>query len=218
MSNADETQRKSPRIFRGVQGDTDPARLPWSYRHGTALAITVTIVSAVVAAVLGTMAHRAGLRHNIPYGLVLALAIMGVSAWSARARTGEWGLAMHFITSLAVLMELTSFNGGRTYLMVGGTSLFPTWIGQQVSYLWLYGAAAVQIIIALLPRAAFVIEPREDSVGADDTDADDDIDTANAADDTNDTNEDVNAATTDRVADDAEGVAAGDARSEASRS
>lgn len=218
MSNADETQRKSPRIFRGVQGDTDPARLPWSYRHGTALAITVTIVSAVVAAVLGTMAHRAGLRHNIPYGLVLALAIMGVSAWSARARTGEWGLAMHFITSLAVLMELTSFNGGRTYLMVGGTSLFPTWIGQQVSYLWLYGAAAVQIVIALLPRAAFVIEPREDSVGADDTDADDDIDTANAADDTNDTNEDVNAATTDRVADDAEGVAAGDARSEASRS
>ena len=225
MSNADETQRKSPRIFRGAQGDTDPARLPWSYRHGTALAITVTIVSAVVAAVLGTMAHRAGLRHNIPYGLVLALAIMGVSAWSARARTGEWGLAMHFIMSLAVLMELTSFNGGRTYLMVGGTSLFSTWIGQQVSYLWLYGAAAVQIVIALLPRAAFVIEPREDSVGADDdadaADADDGIDAANAADsvnDTNDTNEDVNAATTDRVTDDAEGVAAGDARSEASRS
>ena len=219
MSNAEGTHRKSPRSFRGAQGDTDPARLPWSYRHGTALAITVTIVSAVVAAVLGTMAHRAGLRHNIPYGLVLALAIMGVSAWSARARTGEWGLAMHFITSLAVLMELTSFNGGRTYLMVGGTSLFPTWIGQQVSYLWLYGAAAVQIVIALLPRAAFVIEPREDSVGADDdTDADDDIDTANATDTANDANENVNAATTDRVADDAEGVADGDARSEASRS
>ena len=77
----------------------------------------------------------------------------------------------------------------------------------------------MQIVIALLPRAAFVIEPREDSVGADDdTDADDDIDTANDTDTANDANEDVNAATTDRVADDAEGVADGDARSEASRS
>lgn len=217
MSNADETQRKGPRIFRGAQGDTDSARLPWSYRHGTALAITVTIVSAVVAAVLGTMAHRAGLRHNIPYGLVLALAIMGMSAWSARARTGEWGLAMHFITSLAVLMELTSFNGGRTYLMVGGTSLFPTWIGQQISYLWLYGAVAVQIVIALLPRAVFVIEPREDSVGADDdADADDGIDVADAAgsaerDKTDDGTAAGAAVATGRVTD-------GDARSEASRS
>lgn len=155
------------RVFEGEQGDTDPQRLPWSYRHGTALAITITVASAVVAAVLGTMAHRAGLRHDIPYGLVIALAIMGISAWSARARTGEWGLAMHFLASLAVLMELTSFNGGRTYLMVGGTSLFPTWIGQNVSYLWLYGAAVVQMVIAMMPRKAFIIEPREDSADAD---------------------------------------------------
>ncbi|MDD6460863.1 MAG: hypothetical protein PUF51_00015 [Bifidobacteriaceae bacterium] len=172
--HADELQRQGPRIFRGEQGSTDPARLPWSYRHGTALAITVTIVSAVVAAVIGTMAHRAGLRHDVPYGLVLALAIMGISAWSARARTGIWGLMMHFFASLAVLIELTSFNGGRTYLMVGGTSLFPTWIGQNISYLWLYGAVFVQIVIALLPRKLFVIAPREDSVGAGDDEADDD--------------------------------------------
>lgn len=171
------TALRAPRVFEGEQGDTDAQRLPWSYRHGIVLALVVTVLSAVITAFVGTLLHRLGLRHDFPIGLILALVLIGLSAWSARARSGTWGLVVHFMVSMGVLMHLAGSNSGRAYLMPVGTSLFPTWIGQNVSYVWLLGAVIVQLVVMFFPHRWFVIEPREDSAvdsAADDGDDDGD--------------------------------------------
>ena len=169
---------RAPRVFEGEQGDTDPQRLPWSYRHGIVLALVVTVLSAVITAFVGTLLHRRGLRHDFPIGLILAFVLIGLSAWSARARSGTWGLVVHFMVSMGVLMHLAGSNSGRAYLMPVGTSLFPTWIGQNVSYVWLLGAVIVQLVVMFFPHRWFVIEPREDP--AVDSVVDDDGDVAEA--------------------------------------
>lgn len=187
------TALRAPRVFEGEQGDTDSQRLPWSYRHGIVLALVVTVLSAIITAFVGTLLHRLGLRHDFPIGLILALVLIGLSAWSARARSGTWGLVVHFMVSMGVLMHLAGSNSGRAYLMPVGTSLFPTWIGQNVSYVWLLGAVIVQLVVMFFPHRWFVIEPREDSAvdsaadgDGDDGDDENDSDAGNDDDAVND--------------------------------
>lgn len=155
----------------GPNGGAARGEMPWSYRHGVGLAVAVTVISAFLVAFVGTLVHRAGLRSDIPLGLVLALLIVILSAWSSRMRLGVWGLVLHFVVSAGVLWLLSSSYGGRTYLMVDGSSIFPTWIGANASYVWMYGMWLVQMVMIALPGRWFIMPPREqagrDSGGAD---------------------------------------------------
>ena len=164
MSNKKRTTApvKQPKLpFESEQDGTDSALLPWSYRHGRVLGMTVTAVSAVCAVLVGTFVYRVGLRQNVPVGLLIALMLVALSSWSARARTGTWGLVLHFVISACVLTVMGDDNGGRIYLLVRSAQVFPTWIMNNAVYIWMFGMVAIQLVIMFLPHRFFVIPPRE---------------------------------------------------------
>ena len=80
-----------------VKSNTDLR--PWSHRQNVLVKVLITIAAGVASAFVGTFAHRMGAELNIPYGLVLAFLIIGLSTWCARSRMGVVGLALHLIAS-----------------------------------------------------------------------------------------------------------------------
>ena len=66
--------------------DAQESALPWSYRQRPWLRYLIDVVSGAALGIVGTFAHRMGAAQNIPYGLVLALLLVALGAWSARSR------------------------------------------------------------------------------------------------------------------------------------
>lgn len=56
---------------------------PWSYRQNALVKSLITIAAGVASAFVGTFAHRMGAELDIPYGLVLAFLLIGLSTWCA---------------------------------------------------------------------------------------------------------------------------------------
>ena len=86
--------------------DAQESALPWSYRQRPWLRYLIDVVSGAALGIVGTFAHRMGAAQNIPYGLVLALLLVALGAWSARSRDGVEGFALYFIASTKVLYFL----------------------------------------------------------------------------------------------------------------
>lgn len=136
--------------------------MPWSHRQNVFVQVSVTVLAGAGSGFVGTLAHRMGASANIPYGLVLAFVILGLSAWCARARLGTSGLALHLIASSIVAWGLAiGGSTGDVLVPVGFASTMP-FFSQHAGYIWLYGLIAVQVILLVLPRAWFVIPPRID--------------------------------------------------------
>ena len=119
---------------------------PWSYRQNALVKSLITIAAGVASAFVGTFAHRMGAELNIPYGLVLAFLLIGLSTWCARSRMGAVGLALHLIAS-----SLTAW----------GMALTTT--SQHAGYIWLYGLILVQVVLLILPARWFVIPTHSES-------------------------------------------------------
>ena len=60
-------------------------------------------VLAAFCAVLGTFAHRMGAMYNFPYGLVIALLLVTLSACFARMLCGMFGFILHAIVCCSVV-------------------------------------------------------------------------------------------------------------------
>ena len=73
--------------------------MPWSHRQSPFMQMFITMLAGAASAFVGTIAHRMGAFMNIPYGLVIALLILGISTWCARARMGSTGIGVHLIAS-----------------------------------------------------------------------------------------------------------------------
>ncbi len=131
-------------------------RSPWSHRQNAVVRTLVTIASAAAAGACGTLAHRMGASMNIPYGLVLAFLIIGMSAWCARARGGVIGLAFHLIVSYLTIWTLAMPGpGGDLMLPIGFRSETIPWWSQHVGYIWLYGSLIVQLLLLVCPKRWF---------------------------------------------------------------
>lgn len=138
--------------------------MPWSHRQNVFVQVSVTVLAGAGVGFIGTLAHRMGASTNIPYGLVLAFVILGLSAWCVRARLGVSGLALHLIASSILAWGLAIGGAsGDVLVPVGFTSAMP-FFSQHAGYIWLYGLIVVQVILFVLPRAWFVIPPRIDEV------------------------------------------------------
>lgn len=122
----------------------------------------VTVVAGILCGIVGTFAHRMGASANIPYGLVLAFLILGISAWCARSRLDVVGLALHLIASSGTiwLIAVQSTDDALTPVGFSGSSVpfFP----QRVGYLWLIGCIVVQLMLMFLPARWFAITPKTD--------------------------------------------------------
>ena len=141
---------------------------PWSYRQNALVKSLITIAAGVAStctasAFVGTFAHRMGAELNIPYGLVLAFLLIGLSTWCARSRMGAVGLALHLIASSLTAwgMALTTTSGKA--LIVAGFQGDMPFFSQHAGYIWLYGLILVQVVLLILPARWFVIPTHSES-------------------------------------------------------
>ena len=82
------TQETQPEPQSQSQDGIGRRLLPWSHRLPVWARFLVDLFAGAVVGVIGTMAHRMGASANIPYGLVIAYALVIISTWSARSRDG----------------------------------------------------------------------------------------------------------------------------------
>ena len=122
---------------------------PWSYRQNALVKSLITIAAGVASAFVGTFAHRMGAELNIPYGLVLAFLLIGLSTWCARSRMGAVGLALTTTSGKALIVA--GFQGDMPFF------------SQHAGYIWLYGLILVQVVLLILPARWFVIPTHSES-------------------------------------------------------
>ncbi|MCH9274786.1 alcohol dehydrogenase [Bifidobacterium amazonense] len=136
---------------------------PWSHELNAPLRVLVTAAAGVAAALVGTFAHRMGASMNIPYGLVLAFAILGMSAWCARSRGGVTDLAVHLIVSSATAWLIAAGSAGGDVLTPAGfnTDTLP-YFSQHAGYIWLLGGIVVQVALLMMPPKWFRIDAEPD--------------------------------------------------------
>jgi hypothetical protein len=140
------------------------AGVPWSHRQNAAVRALICVVSGMLSALFGTIAHRMGARYDIPYGLVVALAIVMLSTWCARSRSGVTGLALHLIFSSATAWGLALGLGGDMLTPIGFGASVP-FFSAHVGYMWLFGMIVAQMVVLFLPPSWFVVK-NGDSVQA----------------------------------------------------
>ena len=92
-----------------------------------------------------------GAAQNIPYGLVLALLLVALGAWSARSRDGVAGFALYFIASTTVLYFLALRSGDVLIAAGFASDSLPFW-SQHAGYSWLFGVVVVQLLLLVFPR------------------------------------------------------------------
>lgn len=115
-----------------------------------------TLVSALVSGIIGTGLHRGGADINIPWGLVCALGLVGLSTWLARKRMGAMGVGLHLIACSAVVWWLASTLGpGGDILVPVGSPAFLTFFSKYVGYIWLFGSLAIQLLVLMFPKRFF---------------------------------------------------------------
>ncbi|WP_243390019.1 alcohol dehydrogenase [Bifidobacterium anseris] len=137
--------------------------VPWSHRCNVFVRCLITLLSAIAAGALGTLAHRMGASSNIPYGLVLAFILIGASAWCARSRGGVLGLALHLSVSYLTVWWLAMPGpGGDLMLPIGFHSTTMPWWSQHVGYIWLYGSLIVQVLLLVCPARWFRIGGKDE--------------------------------------------------------
>lgn len=139
---------------------SDPALQPWSHRQPYALRILITIASGVAVGVIGTLAHRLGAAQNIPYGLLLAFLLLGISTWCARARSNAVGLGFHLIASSAAVWMLTGYGPGGDALVPIGFSGEVPFFCQRAGVIWIYGVIVLQVVMLFLPARWFMVPDR----------------------------------------------------------
>lgn len=138
----------------------DRSLLPWSHRQPYAVRILITVVAGFAVGIVGTLAHRMGVDRNIPYGLFIALLLLGASTWCARARSGAVGVGFHLIASSAAVWMLSGYGPGGDVLIPMGFGGVVPWFCEHAGAIWLYGVIVLQIVILVMPVRWFVVPPR----------------------------------------------------------
>ena len=147
-------------IANSSRRQSDPTLQPWSHRQPYAVRVLITIVSGIAAGVVGTLAHRMGAAQNIPYGLLLAFLILGISTWCARARSNAVGLGFHLIASSAAVWMLTGYGPGGDALVPVGFSGEVPFFCQHAGVIWIYGVIVIQVVMLFLPARWFMVPDR----------------------------------------------------------
>lgn len=131
--------------------------LPWSYRQSAPIRYVIDIVAALLAAIIGTLAHRMGASSNIPYGLILGWLIVGAAAWSARARDGITGFAVYLIVSTLTLQLIARGLPFTDAMIVGLPSPSLPWLSRYCGVIWLYGTLFLEVAMLVVPSRWFTL-------------------------------------------------------------
>lgn len=104
-----------------------------------------------------------GAMYNFPYGLVIALLLVALSACFARMLCGMFGFILHAIVCCSVVWMIAlgwfrifgAFRGVLVAVGFGADNL--PWIAQNAGYFWLYGIIIVHVVLLFIPNKFFVI-------------------------------------------------------------
>jgi hypothetical protein len=119
--------------------------------------VLVTIVSAAIVSVIGTGLHRSGADINVPWGMVCALGLLGMSTWVSRRRMGVSGVGIHLVVASMVIWWLASTMGpGGDVIVPVGSVAFVTFFSRWSGYIWLVGSLVVQLAVLFFPRRLFL--------------------------------------------------------------
>ena len=141
------------------------AEKPWSHRQSLGIRLLICALAGAGTAIVGTLMHRMGASLNIPYGLVLAFALVLLSAWAARLRSGVIGVAFHLIVCSALVWMFAMYGPGGDVLIAVGFGGSVPFFSQYVGYMWLYGVIIVHLLVVAMPHS-WVYGSRKRSVGA----------------------------------------------------
>lgn len=160
ISNEEEMQDISEKRDSAKPADSQ-SLMPWSFRIGYFPRLLVNMFSALAVSFVGTFTYRNGIDINIPYGLVLAFAILGISIWLSRARSGAVGLGLHLFVSSSFIWFLAArtASNGSILIPAGGAAL-STFFSHYSGYIWLYGSIVLHILILIVPKRFAVVRPR----------------------------------------------------------
>jgi hypothetical protein len=137
--------------------NSERSELPWTHRQNRAVRLLLCMAAGIASAVVGTLAHRMGAEQNVPYGLVLALAIIGLSTWCARSRSGAVGLAVHLVFSSITAWGMAAAGpGGDAITPIGFGGSVP-FMSEHAGYIWLVGMLVIQLVLLVLPGRWFVL-------------------------------------------------------------
>ena len=139
---------------------SNSALQPWSHRQPFAIRILITIASGFAVGLIGTAAHRMGAAQNIPYGLVLAFALVIVSTWCARARSNAIGQGFHLLASSAAVWMLTGYGPGGDAMVPVGFSVAVPYFCEHAGVIWMLGVIVIQMIMLFLPARWFMVPGR----------------------------------------------------------
>ncbi|MDF7664108.1 alcohol dehydrogenase [Bifidobacterium sp. ESL0763] len=156
---------------RDAETHASTADMPLPLRRHTSVRWLACILTGLAVGMVGTLAHRMGASHDVPYGLLLALALVTVSTWLARARAGATGLALHLIASSGLAWMVAMGFGGDVLTPIGfGDGSGLPYFSEHVGYLWLFGMVIVQLVVLFLPRRWFAAGPRDGERAGDGSD------------------------------------------------
>ena len=115
ISNEEEMQDISEKRDSAKPADSQ-SLMPWSFRIGYFPRLLVNMFSALAVSFAGTFTYRNGIDISIPYGLVLAFAILGISIWLSRARSGAafvCFVVLHMVSCCAHRFQRKHSHTGR---------------------------------------------------------------------------------------------------------
>lgn len=140
---------------------SEDGAVPWSHRQNWVIRLLITVLAAMVSTGIGTVAQRMGATVDIPYGLILALLLVGLSAWCARSRMGGAGLAFHLIaSSITAYMLATGGPLGDALVPLFTSSASIPYFSRYMTWYWLIGMIAIQAIMLALPARWFRADVR----------------------------------------------------------
>lgn len=104
-----------------------------------------------------------GAMYNFPYGLVIALLLVTLSACFARMLCGMFGFILHAIVCCSVVWMIAlgwfrifgAFRGVLVAVGFGVDNL--PWIAQNAGYFWLYGIIIAHVVLLFMPNKFFII-------------------------------------------------------------
>lgn len=133
---------------------------PWSHRRSAPVRTLITVLSALGSALVATFASRIGAAYNMPVGLVIAFALLGMSAWCARSRGGITGFAVHMLCSTLLIYLIAQGWPNGDAVIVGFHNTELPWLSLYCGVIWLYGSILLQVIMLFLPARWFTIPER----------------------------------------------------------
>lgn len=125
--------------------------------HASVMTVIRKLVAVILCAVcvgcIGTALHRSGADSNLPWGLLVAYCLVGLSTIYAKWNFGTLGVGLHLISCSGVVWFLATTTGGNGSILIPiGSPAFTTFFSAYDGYFWILGVVFLQLLFLMTPH------------------------------------------------------------------